>query len=507
MTSIQSLPALIAGLLLLVAGIVLWLLLSGASVTKNLFTKLPENSRIAGVARLAAFDYGTLEQVSSSAAIYPDETKAFVSLVRGAASPGLIAKALGSEVGFARTPDGHTLAVVTVRDEVLYSQLADAIHGRLDDAKRVTADTPERGRLALSAGRLPGTKITFWSHREGRHVYFATDQRLILGALERTEGFDRHERFADVSSDLPGSQDAYVFLDGSLSERYPRLKYDLVGLAIRNDGQRLRIEAVNASTPRVREALGRTSGELLPPVSAAPVGISGTNVLEFLRLLEEQRSEEDLPGVLRFQNGVSSLDRQLGIDLERDYLAAADGTFVYARYRDGKARRWMGLLEFGSPETARSKTDELQRLLEAKAKVPVRREVVKVLPDGTRSREIESQRNEPLSVGTVTVEGRPAGSARLPEMGRVVWQVRDRYLLLGSSEGAVARLVRSLAEPSPAGAKGQLAVRVDLAEAATVTGNEDGLFGWILFVRPERGRFTLDKATGELAGSVTFAER
>ncbi|MEX2043298.1 MAG: hypothetical protein WD926_00195 [Patescibacteria group bacterium] len=507
MTSIQSLPALVAGLLLLVAGIALWLLLSSASVTKNLFAKLPEDSRIAGVARLAAFDYGTLEQVSSSAAIYPDETKAFVSLVRSAVSPELLAKALGGEVGFAQTPDGHTLAVVTVRDEALYSQLADAIGGRLDNAKPVAIDTPERGSLTFSGGRLPGTKITVLSYREGSYVYFATDQRLILGALEGAGGFDRHDRFADVSNDLPGSQDAYVFLDGSLSERYPRLKYDLVGLAIENDERRLKIEAVNAVTPQAQEALGRTSGNLLPPVSAAPVSISGTNVLKFLRLLEEQRSEEDLPGVLRFQNGVSSVDRQLGIDLERDYLAAADGAFVYARYRDGDARHWMGLLEFGSPETARGKTDELQKLLKAKAKVPVRREVVKVLPDGTRSREIESQRNEPLSVRMVTVEGQPAGSARLPSMGRAVWQVRDRYLLIGSSEEAVARLVRSLVDPSPADARGQLVVRAALAEAATVTGGEDGLFGWILFTRPGRGSFALDKATGELTGDVTFAER
>lgn len=519
MTSIQSIPALVAGLLLLVAGTALWLTLAGAAVTKDLFVKLPENSRIAGVARLAAFDYGTLEQVSSSAAIYPDEVKALMPVIRTAAPPELIGRALGDEIGFARTPDGRTLAVATVRDNALYSQLAAAVYEQLDGTKRVPVDTPERGRLTFAAGRLPGSKITIFSYREGSYVYFATDRNQILAALHRTEGFDRHEHFAEVSGDLPGSQDAYVFLDSALSERYPRLEFSLVGLAIKEDDGALRIEAANDGPPPARAELKRTSGDLLPPVSAAPVSMSGTDAAGFFRLLEEQRSAQDLPGVLRFQNGVAALDRQLGIDIEREYLAAANGPFVYARYRDGGkggkgtkgakagARQWMVLLEFDSPENARQKTDALQRLLKTKAKVPVRREVVKILPDGTRSREIESQKNEPLSIKTVTVERRSAASAQFPSMGRLVWQVRGPHLLIGSSEEAVARLVRNLADPSPADAKGQLVTRIDLAEAGAVTGQEDGLLAWILFARPERGSFSLDKATGELTGGMTFPER
>ncbi len=507
MTSIQSVPALVAGLLLIVAGLTLWLALSRAAVTKDLLAKLPEDSRIAGVARLAAFDYGTVGRTSASAKVYPAETKALVAAVRKAVPAELLGKALGSEVGFARTRDDQLLAVATVRDEAAYAQVATALNGVLEDPKRVEVDTPEHGRLAFSTGRLPGTKVVIRSHRDGRYVYFSTHNGQILAAVNRTVGFDRHPDFAEVSGDLPGAEDAYVFLDGSLAEGYPRLDYSLVGLAIENDDDVLRIETANARPPRVQETLGRTAGKLLPPVSAAPVSVSGTDALAFLRLLEEQRSEEDLPGVLRFQNGVSALNRQLGVDVERDYLAAAGDRFVYARYQDGDTRHWMGLLEFDSPETARAKTEELQGLLKAKAKVPVRREVVKVLPDGTESREIESQRDEPLSIGTVTVEGRPAAAARLPEMGRAVWQVRDRYLLIGSSEEAVARLVRTLAEPDPADAKGQLAVRIALGKVASVTGKEDGLFTWLLFIRPERGSFTLDKGTGVLTGGLTFAER
>jgi hypothetical protein len=507
MTRVQSVPALVAGLLLIVIGVVLWVLLSGASVTKNLFTKLPEDSRVAGVARLDAFDYDTLQQTADSAKVYPAETKALVAAIRQVAPPELIGKALGSEVGFARVPGDRMLAVVTIRDETAYLELARAASSTLEGAKQIQIDTPERGRLTFFTAHLPKTKVQLFAYRDGKYVYFATDKNPILGAVGRTKGFDRREGFAAVSSDLPGSQDAYVFLDDSLVSRYPRLSYSLVGLAIKNEKTRLHINVANANPPRVRTKLGRMSGELLPPVSDAPLSVSGTDVVTFFRMLEEQRSEQDLPGVLRFQNGVASLNRQLGVDIERDYLAAATGRFVYARYRNGDARPWMGLLEFANAQTARQKVDELQGLLKAKVTVPVRREVVRVLPDGTESREIESERNEPLSIKHVIVEGQSAGSMRLPSMGRTVWQVRDRYLLVGSSEEAVGRLVRMLAFPSPVDAKGQAVLRIEPGKVASVTGKEDGLFTWILFARPERGTFDFDKRSGELTGGVTFAER
>lgn len=503
----QLWPALVAGVALVVLGVWLWAMVSRATVSQALLAELPADSRIAGVAKLAAFDVRTVEQVSQSATLYPAGAKSLVAAIRDAATPELIGAALGAEVAFAET-DGHGLAVVAIRDRGAFEELAGKVSGRLADLRSVRADSAERGSVTLFSGTLPESRQAIFAYREGNRLFLATDREVLLGALVQKTGFDANEAFADVSAELPGGADAYVFLAGALTDHYPRLNFDLVGMAIENGEDRLRVTAVSADPPKTAVSPPRTSGDLLPSTELATLGVSGTDVVSYLRLLEGQRSAADLPEVIKLQNGIASLDRRLGVDLEADYLSAATGRFTYARYAEDGRKQWMALAEFDGPEIARTKVESFEQLARQKLTVPVRREVVKVLPDGSRSREIESEKQERLSIRTVTVEGRPAKTTKLPSLGTIVWQVRDSFLLVGSSDASLARLVRTLGNPgADVDERGQLAIRLDLSAAKNLTGGEDIFYDWILATRPAEGVFTLDKRTGELSGNVTFAER
>ncbi|MEX2209836.1 MAG: hypothetical protein WD603_03725 [Patescibacteria group bacterium] len=500
-------PALVAGVALILLGMWFWLAVMRASVSQALLAELPQDSRIAGVVKLSAIDLDTIEQVSQSASIYPAGVESLVATLRDAAPAELFAKALGPEVAFADV-HGHSLAVVTIRDQASFEELSGKVGARLGEPGISHAESAERGRVPFFSAKLAESDRTVFAYREDDLLFVATDPEPILDALAQRQGFDATTAFEDVSGRLPGGADAYVFLDGRLADRYPRLGFSLIGVAIRDEDEHLRLQAVSADPPEVNVSLPAASGGLLPAPEQATLGISGTSVLRYLQLLEAQRSERALPEVIKLQNGIASLNRRLGVDLETDYLAAADGRFTYARFADGKSQRWMTLLEFEGPEVARTKVESFEQLAREKLTVPVRREVVKVLPDGSRSREIESEKQERLKFGAVEVEDQPAKAVKLPELGRIVWQVRDRFLLVGDSERSVARLVRTIRKPTDTvDGEGQLAVRLDLSKAGTLTGGEDVIFSWILATRPAEGELTLGKESGVLSGFVTFAER
>ncbi|MDP9212233.1 MAG: hypothetical protein M3N59_03075, partial [bacterium] len=446
-----------------------------------------------------------VERVSAAAKLYPAAAESLVATLRDAAPAELFARALGSEIAFAET-QGHSLAVVRIRDQASFEELSGKVAARLGKPRTVHAESAERGRVSFFSAKLAESDRTVFAHRADDLLFIATDPEPILDALTQRQGFDTNAAFEDVSGRLAGGADAYVFLDGRLADQYPRLGFSLIGIAVRDEDEHLRLQAVSADPPEVAVSLPRASGDLLP--GQATLGISGMDVLRYLQFLEAQRSERALPEVIKLQNGIASLNRRLGVDLETDYLAAADGRFTYGRYAEGETKRWMTLLEFDGPEVARTKVESFEQLAREKLTVPVRREVIKVLPDGSRSREIESEKQERLKFGAVEVEGQPAKAVKLPELGRVVWQVRDRFLLVGDSEKTVARLVKTVQQPADTvDGRGQLAVRLDLSRAKTLMGGEDAIYSWILSTRAAEGEFRLNKKNGVLSGFLTFAER
>ncbi len=146
-------------------------------------------------------------------------------------------------------------------------------------------------------------------------------------------------------------------------------------------------------------------------------------------------------------------------------------------------------------------------LLRERVKVPTRREVIRQLPDGTQSREIVSEGNEPLEVTDMTAEGKGGNAATFPGMGSVNWLVDGKYLVLGSTPEAVGRMVKTIADPADGvGERSGLAVRAKLADARNLLDTRDGLFNWILSAQPESGTFTVNKSTGEMQGAVRFKE-
>jgi hypothetical protein len=499
-------PALIAGILLVALGAALWVTSSKAVFNSALLRKLPKDSSIAGVARLSQFDRETVQQVSQNAKIDPARSTVLLQAMSEAhIDPKLVGQALDDQFAFARTTRGD-LAVFTIRSEESFNDLAKRASSQTHDAK-ISERQANGGTFKTWQAVINGNQETVFAYRSGQELYLSTNPELIIGASRENAGFTSLDQFAGVSKQLTAGADAYLFLNAS-QLKDPPVAFPLTGIAINNHKNGLKLSMQVAEPAVVTTSLKATNGSLLPSTESAAASLEGTNVAAYLHLLEQQRQESDLPRVISLQNGIASLNRTIGIDLERDIFGAATGPFVYARYRsaDG-AGQWFGAIEFDSDEIANAKVAQLTKLLRERVKVPTRHEVVRTLQDGTQSREIVSQGNEPLEITDMTVENKGGNAANFPGMGSVNWLVDGKYLVIGSTPEAVGRMVKTIAQPTGnVGERGELAVRSKLPELPGLMGGRDGLFNWILATQPESGTFSLSKATGELQGAVRFKQ-
>ncbi len=500
-------PALIAGVALAVLGGFLWYQSSQAVFDNQLLQQLPKDSSVAGVARLSRFSADTVNQVAQSTTI--DSARA-ANLVHALNAAGIdrttLKDALGDRFAFARTSRGD-LAVFTVAKESAFADAAGRLTGRTGGA--ATAKTAElqtnSGVLKIWQGTVGGGQPPVSAYRQGGKFYVSTNPDLIVDAIRETNGFTSLDQFAGVSKQLAPGADAYVFVNVAQSKN-PPVAFPLMGLAVTDQKDRLTLVIRVADPAVVSKPLPNTNGALLPGPEAAAAALEGTDMAGYLHLLEEQRQESDLPRVIALQNGIAALSRTLGVDLERDFLSPADGSFVYARYRaaDG-GEQWFGAVRFDSAQTAQAKVGQLTALLRQRVTVPTRHERVRVLPDGTQSREIVSEGNEALDISDVSVEGHGGNAATFPGLGAVNWVTDGEYLVLGSSPEAAARMVRTIAHPQgKLDERGSLTIRAKLSAVPGLLGSRDGLFNWILATQPESGSFTLSKSTGELQGAVRF---
>ena len=224
-------------------------------------------------------------------------------------------------------------------------------------------------------------------------------------------------------------------------------------------------------------------------------------------MLEEQRQETDLPRVITLQNGLANLSRLMGVDVTERYLGAADGRFVYARFMGGDGKpSWYGAVEFGSPEQAQQTATELINELTAKVPVPLQRIVVRQLPDGTESREIEFQGKVPMAFVDYQVAGRTGKAANLPSIGVVHVMTEGPYMILSGTPEGTQRMLNTLAaEHTGVGSSGPLAVRLRVPDAYRLLESRDVLFDWVLATRPSGGSFEL-KPSGDLSGTLEFNE-
>ncbi len=497
-------PALIVGLLLVGLCGFLWVRSSQAAFGTDLLRKLPKDSYVAGVARISQFDSATVNQLSRSTRIDTARAATLLqTLQSGGVDQAKLKSAVGDQFAFARTNRGD-LAIFTVAQEADFADVAKRLTSHAANVKTTELQTSS-GTLQVWQGLPAGSQQVVSAYRSGRELYLATNPDLIVGASRETNGFTTLDQFPAVSKQLPAGADAYVFLNVS-QLREPPVAFPLTGVAVTDQKQQLKLATRVAEPAVVSETLPNTSGKLLPAPSAASAAIEGTDVAGYLHVLEEQRQESDLPRVIALQNGVASLNRKLGVDLEKDFLGQATGDFVYARYRgaDG-SNQWFGMIQFDSAQTAQTTATRLTQLLRERVTVPTRHERIRVLPDGTQSKEIVSEGNEALEVGDVTIEGKAGNAATFPSIGAVNWVVDGQFLALGSSPEAVARMIRTIAQPSAKlNERGELAVRAKLADTPGLMANRDGLFNWILATQPESGSFTLNKSTGELQGAVRF---
>lgn len=506
MPRIRFWPALVAGIIVALVGGFLWVRSSQAVFNNNLLRKLPKDSWVAGAARLSQFDKQTIEQVSQNAKLDPTRSATVLQAVSAAGiDRKQLHRALEDQFAFARTTRGD-LAVFTIAGESDYAEIAKRLSSQTGGAK-VAERQANGGLFKTWQATINGSQQTVFAYRTGRELYLATNPELIIGASREDNGFTSLDQFEDVSKQLAAGADAYVFLNAS-QLREPPVAFPLTGMAIANQDEKLKFSVRVAEPSVVTNSLHRTNGSLLPAADQAAAAVEGTGVVKYLHLLEEQRQESDLPRVISLQNGIASISRTLGVDLERDVFGQATGKFVYARYRsaDG-AGQWYGAVEFDSPEAANAKTAQLTKLLRERVTVPTRHEILRTLADGTQSREIVSEGKEALEITDVTVEGKGGNAATFPGMGSVNWVVDGKHLVIGSTPESVGRMIKTIAHPAGnVGEHGELAVRAKLSEVPGLFGSRDGLFNWILATQPESGTFTLSKSTGVLQGAVRFKQ-
>lgn len=499
--SLRYWPALALGLLLVGLAVFMWQQAVSRTFSDELIRKLPSDSSAVLLSRFSATDQESLRQLSNATNIHAGDTTAVLdALSKAGVSQQQLRQSLSDEFALAETSRG-TLAVFRTGDA---GQL-DALLRSLETQFTQTAKTNEDG-MALVTGTLKDSAKVLSLARSGSDLYLSGNPEVVKAAKKEAEGFTKVPRFAELAKQLPPGRDGYVFLQPEVKKGILAQDFPLTGAAWTNkkDVLDLNVETVGIEASTAK--LSSTSGKLLAPPEQAAASIQGTNVAAYLRLLEEQRSESNIPKVLALQNGLSSLSRSLGVDVEKQYLERADGQFIYARYLSPQGSlEWMGALEFDTPEEANATVGELMQGLQQKVTIPIRKEVVTILPDGTQSREIVAEGREAPKFVEFDIEGRKGQSVSLPgNFGTAHFLVQDKFVLLASGADGVSRMLRTLAAPAQSPYDGQMAIRVTVKEAHRMLDTRHVFADWVLATRPTGGRFTLHKATGELTGAASF---
>ncbi|MSU76409.1 hypothetical protein EXS54_02995 [Patescibacteria group bacterium] len=499
-------PALVGGVLLLGLVIILWQQLAQATFNDQLIKKLPTDSYLAGVVKLSTLDPNSANQLSASTSVEQPETSGLVDLLkRDGATMDQLRDTFDDQVAFAKSKRGN-VAILTIKDTAAFTKLTDQIKKEATDGKTLEQLQKSGSNVKVWQGTLHNPDRTVAAYQSGREFYVGSTPEIVAAASQESNGFSSQEFFTDVSKQLPAGRDAYVFINASQMPQPPIVVPPMIGVGILNHDNELKLATYTADTPVAHRQLPQTDGSLLPSAKLAQASVQGQNVMQYLQLLEDQRQESDLPKVIALQNGLSSIDRKLGASLENDYITQAGGAFVYARYRDAVGKnQWFGALQFSSDNEAANRVTDLTKRLRERITVPVRHEILRTLQDGTQSREIVSEGAEALEIGDVSIEGHAGQQALFPSIGNVSWAVDGRYMIMGSSAEAAARMAQTIAGPkAKTDGHGDLAVQVKLNGATALTTTSDGLFDWILSTRPQSGSFTLNKQTGVLNGTVKF---
>lgn len=503
--TIRYWPLLAIGVFLLAGGALLSQRFESKTFTDDLFRKLPGDSYLVGASTLDALNPDTIKQLSGSLNAYAAPTSEVLNaLVQSGISREQIKKALDDQFAFAASSRGG-LFVFTLNGGGAYDELAGSLGNQLDNRQTFS----ENG-IDFITGTVRGTQRPIVAGRAGQQLYLSSSQEMVRAAVAESNGFTNADGFADVAGRLPAG-DGYLFLRSETVRAQSGIDVPLVGVSWTDAGESLELTVENADSGTVSQNLPKTDGKLLLPASgdgAVTGSVSGTNLSRYLAVLQEQRSESDLPKVLAFQNGVSSLNRSLGKDIDRDFISKASGRFVYARYSIETTNAYAGLAEFPSAESAQATYNKFSALAKEKLTIPVRKQVVRVLPDGTQSREIVAEGRGPLAFSDFSVDGRSGQAVTLPNIGPVHILLENKYLIIASTPDGVSKMLKVTAVPGQdVAGTGELAVRAKVSEAYTLLRDPDLLSDWVLATRPARGTFSLEKATGVLSGSVNFGRQ
>lgn len=470
------------------------------ALPRDLIAKLPADAYFAGTARFSATNPATFRQVAAATNIYSAETTAlFDALPSVTDKESSLRQALADNYAFAATARG-SVAIVTVRRPGLLPDLQSALGNVLqnpetsgsDDARVITGTIKSGAKLSVA--------------QRGATIYVGSNPEIVLAATKENNGFTRTDRFTEVANLLPAAADGYLFY------RTEPVK-DLLGIsdAPALIGATFRDTGHGKAELRVRRALSgdqlprlpKTSGRLLPPTEQG-TSIEGVAVLKYLRLLEAQRQENNLPKVLTLQNGLASLSRDMGVNVEDEYLAAATGHFVYSRVQTDTGYAWKGAVEFPDAATASAKVADLKARL-TKVTVPVRKEVVTILPDGTQSREVVAEVRQPISYLDEAIGTQTGSYFALPGSIPVIHFLQSgSYLVVASSAAGLQQMSESITQKTHVGSEGELAIRLKITDAAKITQKPDALIEWILATRPSDATLQLDTTSGILEGTVNF---
>ena len=493
-------PALIAGLVILGLGAALWQYFAAVTFDDRLLRKLPRDSALAGSARLSAFELDTLKQLTTAISY---GNPAVLDGLKTGADQAKLREAFEDQFAFASTARGQ-LFIFTVRQETGVSALRDGLRAQIEQPQTVRA-----GELTVLQGIFKGTTTPVAVSRSGNEVYVASNAGLIEAASKESAGFTQVPKFSEVSGKLPSGRHGYLFYNPEVVRSPLGLNVGLLGASLLNRSDTIDISVAGVEPLPVSATLDRTSGQLLPAADLAVASVAGHGPHDLLRLLEEQRQEGDPPRAILLQNGLASASRTLGTDVVDTYFSAV-GDYTYARFQGADAKpAWMGALEFESAQTAQQKVDDLVNRMRASVTFPVRREVVNVLPDGTQSREVTGEGREPATFVPFTAAGRTGQAVTVPgSLGTVHYVLEGQYLVVASSPEGIERMVKSLSnQGSDFQPSGALALRVKLSDRGQLLTGRDSLYDWLLSARPSGGEFKLDKASGELTGTVNFASR
>lgn len=492
--------ALIVGLALLALGAALWIFTSRHALDDRLLKKLPRDAYVAGVSRLSVTHVDTLHSVADSTQVAMAPVKA---LSDGLSAAGLdtktLRRALGDQYAFAATSKG-AVAVFTVKDPSQLATLQDRLQSRLEGVKNSQTDG-----MDVTAAMVKGSTAPFFTARSGHELYVASDAALLAQAKSENNGFTAVERFRELASSLPPGADGYVFFHTDPVKDKVGQDLPLFALAYSDDGAYLQLRLRTTANSPVSNVPGGTRGRLLPPPDQASASVEGLNVLDYLHLIEEQRQEDNIPKVLSLQTGLANLSRTLGAEVEKQYIAPANGHFVYTRFQDTQGPQYAAAVEFPDAATAQAKVAELKDALANKVTVPVRKQVVTILPDGSQSREVVGEGRQPLAFADEPVGDKTASYFVIPgSLGAIHFMVQDKYLLFSSVPEGLARLSGSVGATSDAGSEGDLAIRLNVSQAPNAIQNPNILSDWILATRPSSGTLRLIKQSGILEGTLNF---